>query len=217
MSKQLLSADSLSRHETTTSLASSSSSVLLSNQSQPVRVREDNRSQFECRERKRRYKLKITPPVSLSLSNLPSSSLPVPLVAASLCLPSFFRSFQQWTRYSCNLRQGFSIPLDLCMIWPVSNLRLFPKVSVLRLLCRWFCALSPVSDPSSAMALKRGHSNVGVHRSIISGSWLPLAVLVFFCVISPFVFFFGPGIRLGQCHAVVSTDSSYCLDADANR
>ncbi|KAK4794531.1 hypothetical protein SAY86_012525 [Trapa natans] len=47
------------------------------------------------------------------------------------------------------------------------------------------------------MALKRGHSNVGVQRSIVNGSWLPLAVLVFFCVILPFLFFFGPGILLG--------------------
>ncbi|PKI49564.1 hypothetical protein CRG98_030057, partial [Punica granatum] len=47
------------------------------------------------------------------------------------------------------------------------------------------------------MALKRGPSNAGVHRSILGGSWLPLAVLVFFCVLSPFFFFYGPGLRLG--------------------
>ncbi|KAK4752290.1 hypothetical protein SAY87_021088 [Trapa incisa] len=46
------------------------------------------------------------------------------------------------------------------------------------------------------MALKQGHSNVGVHRSVVSGSWLPLTVLVLFCVISSLVFFFGSGIRL---------------------
>ncbi|XP_030474392.2 polygalacturonate 4-alpha-galacturonosyltransferase [Syzygium oleosum] len=50
------------------------------------------------------------------------------------------------------------------------------------------------------MALKRGASGVGIGRSRGGGSRLALAVLAFFCVLSPLVFFFGRGLRTGSAH-----------------
>ncbi|KAK3429844.1 hypothetical protein EUGRSUZ_E01335 [Eucalyptus grandis] len=52
------------------------------------------------------------------------------------------------------------------------------------------------------MALKRGGaSGVGIGRGRSGGSRLALVVLVFFCVLSPLVFFFGRGLHTGDDNA----------------
>ncbi|MBA0685861.1 hypothetical protein Goari_013502, partial [Gossypium aridum] len=46
------------------------------------------------------------------------------------------------------------------------------------------------------MALKRGLSNVRVLSNRSSGSRLPIAILVFFSVLAPLVFFVGRGLYI---------------------
>uniref|UniRef100_A0A2N9H4S1 Reverse transcriptase zinc-binding domain-containing protein n=1 Tax=Fagus sylvatica TaxID=28930 RepID=A0A2N9H4S1_FAGSY len=45
------------------------------------------------------------------------------------------------------------------------------------------------------MAMKRGLSGAGLHRNRGGGSRFPLAILIFFAVLVPFVFFVGRGLR----------------------
>jgi alpha-1,4-galacturonosyltransferase len=44
------------------------------------------------------------------------------------------------------------------------------------------------------MALKRGFSISGLNKNRRGGSRLPIVVVIFFCVLSPLIFFVGRGL-----------------------
>ncbi|XP_022757136.1 polygalacturonate 4-alpha-galacturonosyltransferase-like isoform X1 [Durio zibethinus] len=62
------------------------------------------------------------------------------------------------------------------------------------------------------MALKRGLSSVGVHRNRSCGSRLPIAILVFFSVLAPLVFFVGRGLYISDQSSVQSDFSKQNVD-----
>ncbi|KAM1252476.1 hypothetical protein ACFX13_041310 [Malus domestica] len=49
------------------------------------------------------------------------------------------------------------------------------------------------------MASKRGLSNAGAHRNRASGSRFPLAILIFFALLVPLIFFVGRGLHISDC------------------
>ncbi|KAB2626692.1 polygalacturonate 4-alpha-galacturonosyltransferase [Pyrus ussuriensis x Pyrus communis] len=54
------------------------------------------------------------------------------------------------------------------------------------------------------MALKRGLSNAGAHRNRASGSRFPLAILIFFALLVPLIFFLGRGLHISD-HSDISS------------
>ncbi|XP_068329189.1 polygalacturonate 4-alpha-galacturonosyltransferase-like [Pyrus communis] len=62
------------------------------------------------------------------------------------------------------------------------------------------------------MASKRGPSNAGAHRNRASGSRFPLAILIFFALLVPLIFFVGRGLHISDHGDITSSPGEKNLD-----
>ncbi|KAM2280165.1 hypothetical protein ACFXTH_040637 [Malus domestica] len=62
------------------------------------------------------------------------------------------------------------------------------------------------------MASKRGLSNAGAHRNRASGSRFPLAILIFFALLVPLIFFVGRGLHISDHSDISSSPGEKNLD-----
>ncbi|CAB4300216.1 unnamed protein product [Prunus armeniaca] len=71
------------------------------------------------------------------------------------------------------------------------------------------------------MALKRGLSSAGVQRNRASGSRFPVAILIFFSLLVPLIFFVGRGLHISgwsqECTSYPLDHDSQEVREDANR